>query len=101
MVDSCTAIVQQNQESLDSIKSKLNCLSVEVASFCSKLGKAAQVPLPQFIPESASPLQSKSNILDLGSPTPVLHSNILRKEHLVVFGVKEQSMTDTKETAGP
>ena len=95
VIDDCTAIVQQNNDSLELIKSKLNTLSDSISVLQSKLDKSK---------EGAS---TYAACLSRASPSPTLNHtapfeprslNLHRKENLIIFGLEEQSMTSTMES---
>ena len=92
VIDDCTAIVQQNNDSLELIKSKL---SDSISVLQSKLDKSK---------EGAS---TYAACLSRASPSPTLNHtapfeprslNLHRKENLIIFGLEEQSMTSTMES---
>lgn len=106
VVDFCTALVQQNSASLETIKDKLDSLSDNMSGLSTKLGKLGDPPV--LSSESMQvPFTSGSNRVPSDNSSSstarslVPHkgpANSSRHENLIVFGMEEQSMTDTMES---
>ena len=98
VVENCTAIVQQNSASLDNITSKLDSLSHEVSALRTKLGNASNTPLLHPPPQVSSPSNTNKQPYRAFNSVQDQPSGLHRQENLIVFGIKEQSMTDTMES---
>lgn len=104
VVDSCAALVQQNSASLETIKDKLDSLSDNVAGLSTKLSKLSGPPAlsSMQVPfTSGSNRVPSDNSLSSTARPMVSHkgdANSTRHENLIVFGIEEQSMTDTMDS---